>query len=377
MNIDPAGKFNNRQDMDQREYIGILDQVVGFHGAKHRLGPRVFTARVCDIVMTELRLGIPSLQSAMVSVLQDEWTAKYALANFKYAPSGKIKGVKFSSGERYIAARTLLKDYRQFIIKPKKAKNKKPDTDGDEFLEFVLHALEGATDDGEWIKDYRNNSGKDNKNASLLCERYLTLTKAGGSSRMWLYQPPVWASVRVRLGDLFSPVEGKGFNFGDGLIAKPAVEYEALGDGAAATGYRAAENVEVLNRQSQTLEGHLKTQIEKVRLLLIDIAGIPGPADSPALPQPVFDSVMKTMSVSPTVCLFHEQCTLTPRLFQADFRGRAEEGGPPGRSHEGGPRLVPDRGGIQGGRGAVWPRQFHLRLGPSGVLRGCLWGMRR
>lgn len=292
--FDGSGKFNFRQGFELREAIGVWDQVVGFHAAKHHLGRRIFTAQVCQVFMTELRIGVKCNLSAMNLLAADVWTADYALLNTDYVPNGKIDGVPFSAGGQYLAGRTCLKDYRQHILKPTAHKLPKPDTD---FAKYVLRTLQRSTDGGEWLRDYKTNAGKDNKNAFLLAERWVAL-KEFGSSRIWLREPPVWNAVRKRLGAIFAPKGCETYDFADGVQEQVSVGYNSLGAAAASQGYMVAENVHVLEVQSQTLKQELKSDIEKVRQLMIKIGGVPSLGDSLALPGALHGSVVQTMEVS-------------------------------------------------------------------------------
>lgn len=298
LHIDPTAKFCMLQKLTKRDFVGPFDAVVTFHGKSHPLGLRVFSAKVCELFMRHRRTGVPCLQIAMKSVPAIEWDQDFIEANVDFVGSLTLKGTKITVGERFKDARTTLRSVRKSILNKRAMPTIK---DGDAFLEFVVAALQGACDP-DWTIGYKENSGKDDKNTLQLCERWLSLTGTG-PSRMWLMEPPVWLSIRIELGKLFSKGEDEPFAFADGMgeDEQPVDTYKSLSLDARPVGFSAPENIHVLTVQSMSLEETLKDKLAKVSDLMVEVGCLPDAADgdAPTMPEPVLKAVTEAMRVSP------------------------------------------------------------------------------
>lgn len=283
--------------LKHREHLGHFDRVVMSRGAQHPLGQRAVSAGACEVVVRSRRTGIESLIGAMGSVVPNKWTGEFAERNKAYLPACKIGEVEYEAGDKFIAARTCLKDVRQALLKP--SRYNMPDDKGEPHLEFIIKALKGSCST-EWRENYKDNSKKDDKNTQRLLERYVSL-QAGSASYMWLMEPSVWESIRVKWAGLFSVVPDAPYVFADNMTERPGgggeEPYISLSDIATETGFLAAENVHILNVQSRALEVSLKSDILKARALLVSIAGIAGPDDSLVLPASAFAAINEALRV--------------------------------------------------------------------------------
>lgn len=278
-----------RKEISTRTHIGPLDSIVDFYAAKSPLPARLFKANVVRMILIYLRTGIPALANAMNIVLPEDWTDKQFIA----AQKTYIK-----NGEEWRNARSCLQAVRQHLRHP--TTKGLPLAGKSKLLEFIIKALVNGCSDDWWNGGSTQQGYEDAKNTTLLITRYFTMSEDHiGSGYTWLADRAVYPSARVEFGGLFSRVEGKPFDYADGITEKPDNgDYVSLDDTVTASGFRSLSNVHMLMGKSQRAESKYESKLQKIRILVEEVAGIMGPADTVALPGPVFRAARHFIGVS-------------------------------------------------------------------------------
>lgn len=227
------------------------------------------------VIMGQVRGGLANLCNQMnlrpMEKFDKQWCAEFP----NFAPQGSD----------WYKVKSLVGDLRNHLLDTSLPK---PTDEDMPLLTFALKALENGCHPG-W-KAASTQAYADGTYASRLIERFFTMTKVkgrSGSAYAWLTDPAVYTTTREVFGGIFH--KSGTFDYTDTLTERDdSTAYASITDGATASGSGSLDNIHVLLSKSQTIETRLFPKVIKIRDLIDEIAGIPGPGDTIALPNHIF-----------------------------------------------------------------------------------------
>lgn len=262
--------------MKLRTSVGAFDALVTYYGSQPKChqGLQGLQADAVGTVFKHLRIGIPSLNAAMIRTPKEKWADK----TFQKT----VPDYLGNKGPQYLQAYKVLQAMRQL-------RNRQVALSAgftDPLSLFCINVLANSTC-FDWAEP-RTGTATDRKNALALCERFYAMIAKTGSSYKWLINSDVYTSMREEFGGLFSFEKGVPFAFPDGIIARPDHAFVSIAAKATATGSGSVANVHVLLADSESMQIDLADKVIQFRDLLDELAGVTGPGDALYLPAPIY-----------------------------------------------------------------------------------------